>query len=137
MFGWFRGLRNTLTDFREDPLEDHVAGSMFSDAKKLSDFIGFLVRSVFCGFAATLLYKRFRATNGDLLDAFGALFFAVLGVAMYTYAIHAMNDFVHWRLRLANKKRSALVGLGTILLAAVLGQSLGQAIFALAEKAVQ
>lgn len=137
MLNWLRRLAESLTDFRSDPVEDFVASSMFSDAKKLSDFIGFIVRSAFCGFAAALLYKKFLASDGSTLDAIGAFFFMGLGVAMYSYATTAMIDYVYWRMRLANRKRSLMVGLGSILLFMLVGLALNRAVLALAAKAAQ
>jgi hypothetical protein len=137
MLTWLRRLVESLKDFRSDPLEDYVAGSMFSDAKKLSDFIGFIVRTAFCGFAAALLYKRFQTSDGSLLDAFGALVFMVLGVAMYWYAMYSAIDFVGWRLRQVNRKRNLLVGLSFVVFFAVFGPAMMRTVLALAAKASQ
>jgi hypothetical protein len=137
MLIWLRRTVESLKEFRSDPLEDHVAGSMFSDAKKLSDFIGFIARTAFCGFAAALLYKRFQSPEGSFLDAFGGIVFMVLGVLMYWYAMYSAIDFVGWKLRQVNGKRNLLVGLSFIFFFAVFGPSIARTVLTLAAKAAQ
>ena len=68
-----------------DEVEDYVDDEMFKEAKKYSDYLGMLARTVFCGISSAYLYETWTQNTDNYALLVCSGFFFILGAVMYVY----------------------------------------------------